>query len=314
MKDILVVEELKLLNYLPKMSNPHLLIAGSIAIDTIETPNEQRENVLGGSVTYALAASSRYCPSSVVGIIGSDFPDIGRNLYRNLAENLDDLQEVDGRTFRWGGRYHPNWNDRDTLYTDLGVFADYSPVLSDINKNVKTALLANIHPALQQTIIDQCNAEMIVLDTMNLWIETTRNLLDTVLKHVTVLLVNESEAELLTGISNPQKAGQQLMEYGIKKVVVKLGSHGAILIDEENQIHIGAYPVKNVIDPTGAGDVFAGTFAAVLNSGGTAKEALVQASALASVCVEGFGVEKILECDNEEIAKRVSYLDTTLDL
>ncbi len=142
MKDILVVEELKLLNYLPKMSNPHLLIAGSIAIDTIETPNEQRENVLGGSVTYALAASSRYCPSSVVGIIGSDFPDIGRNLYRNLAENLDDLQEVDGRTFRWGGRYHPNWNDRDTLYTDLGVFADYSPVLSDINKNVKTALLA----------------------------------------------------------------------------------------------------------------------------------------------------------------------------
>lgn len=314
MKDILVVEEFKLLNYRSKMSNSHLLIAGSIAIDTIETPNEQRENVLGGSVTYALAASSRYCPSSVVGIIGSDFPEAGRNLYLNLAENLDDLQEVDGSTFRWGGRYHQNWNDRDTLYTDLGVFANYSPVLSDINKNVKTALLANIHPTLQQTILEQCDAEMIVLDTMNLWIETTRDLLDTVLKYVTVLLVNESEAELLTGISNPKKAGQQLMEYGIKTVVVKLGSHGAILIDKEKKIGIGAYPVKTVIDPTGAGDVFAGTFAAVLNSGKTAKEALVQASALASVCVEGFGVEKIIECDKEEIAKRVSYLDTTLYL
>ena len=296
------------------MSNSHLLIAGSIAIDTIVTPHEQRENILGGSVTYALAAAHYYCPSSVVGIIGSDFPPEGHDLYRKLAVNLDDLQEAKGQTFRWGGRYNENWNKRDTLFTELGVFADFSPTLSNINQNVKTALLANIHPDLQQTVIDQCNAELIVLDTMDLWINTTRPQLDKVLKYVSILLVNKSEAELLTGYSSPEKTGQKLLQYGMEKVVIKLGSHGALLIDKENQIRIGAYPVENVVDPTGAGDVFAGAFAGVLNSHGTAKEALVQASALASICVEGFGVEKILECERGEIAKRASYLEGTLDL
>ena len=296
------------------MSNSHLLIAGSIAIDTIVTPHEQRENILGGSVTYALAAAHYYCPSSVVGIIGSDFPPEGHDLYRKLAVNLDDLQEAKGQTFRWGGRYNENWNKRDTLFTELGVFADFSPTLSNINQNVKTALLANIHPDLQQTVIDQCNAELIVLDTMNLWINTTRPQLDNVLKYVSILLVNKSEAELLTGYSSPEKAGQKLLQHEIENVVVKLGSHGALLIDKVNQIRIGAYPVENVVDPTGAGDVFAGAFAGVLNSHGTTKEALVQASALASICVEGFGVEKILECERGEIAKRASYLEGTLDL
>jgi len=296
------------------MSNSHLLIAGSIAIDTIVTPHEQRENILGGSVTYALAAAHYYCPSSVVGIIGSDFPSKGHDLYQKLAVNLDDLQEAKGQTFRWGGRYNENGNKRDTLFTELGVFADFTPTLSNINQKVKTVLLANIHPDLQQTVIDQCNAELIVLDTMNLWINTTRPQLDKVLKYVSILLVNKSEAELLTGYSSPEKTGQKLLQYGMEKVVIKLGSHGALLIDKENQIRIGAYPVENVVDPTGAGDVFAGAFAGVLNSHGTAKEALVQASALASICVEGFGVEKILECERGEIAKRASYLEGTLDL
>ena len=296
------------------MSNSHLLIAGSIAIDTIVTHHERRENILGGSVTYALAAAHYYCPSSVVGIIGSDFPPEGHDLYRKLAVNLDDLQEAKGQTFRWGGRYNENWNKRDTLFTELGVFADFSPTLSNINQNVKTALLANIHPDLQQTVIDQCNAELIVLDTMNLWINTTRPQLDNLLKYVSILLVNKSEAELLTGYSSPEKAGQKLLQHEIENVVVKLGSHGALLIDKVNQIRIGAYPVENVVDPTGAGDVFAGAFAGVLNSHGTTKEALVQASALASICVEGFGVEKILECERGEIAKRASYLEGTLDL
>lgn len=296
------------------MSNSHLLIAGSIAIDTIVTPHERREDVLGGSVTYALVAAHSFCSTSVVGIIGSDFPQKGYNLYRKLAVNLDDLQEAKGQTFRWGGRYNKNWNERDTLFTELGVFADFSPALSNINQNVKTALLANIHPDLQQTVIDQCNAELIVLDTMNLWINTTRLQLDNVLKYVSILLVNKSEAELLTGYSSPEKTGQKLLQYGMEKVVIKLGSHGALLIDKINQIRIGAYPVKNVVDPTGAGDVFAGAFAGVLNSHGTAREALVQASALASICVEGFGVEKILECDRGETAKRVSYLEGTLEL
>lgn len=297
------------------MRYSNLLITGSIAIDTIETPQERRENVLGGSVTYALVAASHYCTSSVVGIIGSDFPSFGRDLYQQYAEDLDDLQEVKGPTFRWGGRYSENWNNRDTLYTKLGVFADFQPNLSENNQNTRTVLLANIHPDLQEKIIDQSNAQLIILDTMNLWINTTRKQLDKVLKQVTILLVNENEAELLTGITDFIKAGKTLLQkYGIKKVVVKLGSKGAILIDKDKQIRIGVYPVENVVDPTGAGDVFAGAFTGVLNSGGSARKALVHASAWASVCVEGFGVEKILDCNEDEITNRVSYLEDTLGL
>ncbi|MFQ6678365.1 MAG: PfkB family carbohydrate kinase [Fidelibacterota bacterium] len=296
------------------MIESSLLIAGSIAIDTIETPKDRRENILGGSVTYALIAAHRFVPCHVVGIIGSDFSKKDKDLYQSLANNLSDLQEVPGSTFSWGGRYSENWDERETLYTNLGVFSDFKPSLCDENKDVKTVLLANIHPELQMSIINQSEADIFILDTMNLWINTTKPQLEDVLKKTNILLLNESEAELLTNHSDPQKAGVELLNYGPEKVIVKLGSEGALFISERDQVRIGAYPVKKVIDPTGAGDVFAGAFAGILAAGGNEVEAVVQASALASICVEGFGSEKILNCSVEDVSERISYLQETLEL
>ncbi len=296
------------------MIESSLLIAGSIAIDTIETPEDRKENVLGGSVTYALIAAHRFVPCHVVGIIGSDFPKKDKTLYQSLASNLSDLQEVPGSTFSWGGRYLENWDDRETLYTDLGVFGDFRPSLCDENRDVKTVLLANIHPELQMSIINQSEADIFILDTMNLWINTTRPQLEEVLKRTNILLLNESEAELLTGQANPQKAGEVLLNYGPEKVIVKLGSKGALFISERDQIRVGAYPVKKVIDPTGAGDVFAGAFSGILAAGGFEVEAVIQASALASICVEGFGAEKIIDCSVEDVSERIKYLHGTLEL
>lgn len=296
------------------MIESSLLITGSIAIDTIETPEDRRENVLGGSVTYALIAAHRYVPCHVVGIIGSDFPKEGKDLYQSLASNLSDLQEVPGATFSWGGRYSDNWDDRETLFTDLGVFEDFKPLLCEENKEVKTVLLANIHPELQNSIIDQSEADIFILDTMNLWINTTRPQLEDVLKKTNILLLNESEAELLTNHSDPQKAGTELLNYGPEKVIVKLGSEGALFISETDPIRIGAYPVEKIVDPTGAGDVFAGAFSGILAAGGNEVEAIIQASALASICVEGFGSEKILNCSVEDVTDRINYLQSILEL
>ncbi len=296
------------------MDRSHLLIAGSIAIDTIETPYDKREQIIGGSTPYAMVAASRYCSTSVVGIIGSDFPDEGHDIYSSYSSNRDDVQTVDGKTFSWGGRYSDNWDDRETLFTDLGVFAEYEPKLSQVNSNVRTALLANIHPSLQRSIIEQCHGEKIILDTMNLWIETTRDELDDVLTQTDILLLNESESELLTGSKEIQTAAIVLLDHGLSTVVIKQGSKGAQLFTSDIHMSIGAYPVETVVDPTGAGDVFAGTFAGVIHSGGRIEEALVQASALASICVEGFGVDKILKSNDEELPHRVEILTGTLEL
>ncbi len=302
------------LNYRPQMIESSLLIAGSIAIDTIETPEARRENILGGSVTYALIAAHRFVPCHVVGIIGSDFPKEGKDLYQSLASNLSDLQEAEGSTFSWGGRYSDNWDERETLYTDLGVFGNFQPLLCEENKDVKTVLLANIHPELQASIINQSEADIFILDTMNLWIDTTRLQLEDVLKKTNVLLLNESEAELLTNHSDPLKAGTELLNYGPEKVIVKLGGEGALSVSKRDQIRVGAFPVEKVVDPTGAGDVFAGAFSGILAAGGNEVEAIIQASALASICVEGFGAEKILDCSVEDVSNRINYLQSTLEL
>ncbi len=296
------------------MEQFNLLIAGSIAIDTIETPYDKRENIIGGSTTYSMVAASRYCPTSIVGIIGSDFPEEGHEIYQSHSTNLRDVQTVEGNTFSWGGRYSENWDDRETLYTELGVFADYEPKLSRENSHVQTALMANIHPALQCSIIEQCHGETIILDTMNLWIEKTRDQLNNVLTLTDILLLNESESNLLSGSNDIRTAALIFMEQGISTVIIKQGSRGAQLFTHNDHIQIGAFPVEAVIDPTGAGDVFAGTFAGVIHSGGEIDEALIQASALASISVEGFGINQLLQCSDDQLAYRVDFLKGTLDL
>ena len=292
------------------MRNDSVLIVGSIALDLIETPYDRKENVIGGSTTYALIAASNRAPVSVVGVIGDDFPKKGMGLYEKYAHNLNDLKIVSGKTFQWGGKYHENWDDRDTLYTELGVFESFNPILSSSNQNHSHIFLANIHPDLQQSVIDQSNNPdaLIVVDTMNLWINTALDGLKNVLSNSHILLINESEATLLTGQNTIASCARALQDEGPQTVVIKKGSRGAVLFSEKVQITIDAYPIKQVLDPTGAGDTFGGGFISCLANGGTMDEALINASVLASFCVEGFGTDAIIEADKKEIIRRRTYL------
>ena len=290
-----------------------ILIVGSIALDTIENNRGKREDLIGGSTTYVTVAAGRSVPVNVVGVIGNDFPDEGLKIYQRYANSLVDLECKEGNTFRWGGRYGENMDNRETLFTDLGVFSDFSPRLSTVNKNVSNVFLANIHPSLQLSIINQMAGKpLVVTDTMNLWIETTKNELLEVLKKSDILLINESEAELITGTNNIDRSAVQLQGLGPSTVVIKKGSSGAVLFHGEEKVSIGAYPVKDVIDTTGAGDTFGGGFVSALASGGTFRDALIKGSALASICVEGFGVESLLEVNLEEIKKREKFLNSVL--
>ena len=290
-----------------------ILIIGSIALDTIENNRGKREDLIGGSTTYATVAAGRSVPVNVVGVIGNDFPDEGLKIYQRYANSLVDLECKEGNTFRWGGRYGENMDSRETLFTDLGVFSDFSPRLSTVNKNVSNVFLANIHPSLQLSVINQMAGKpLIVTDTMNLWIETTKNKLLKVLKKSDILLINESEAELISGTNNIDRSAVQLQGLGPSTVVIKKGSSGAVLFHGEEKVSIGAYPVKDVIDTTGAGDTFGGGFVSALASGGTFRDALIKGSALASICVEGFGVESLLEVNLEEIKKREKFLYSVL--
>ena len=296
------------------MDQNTVLIVGSIALDSIETPSDKRTNVIGGSTTYSLIAASRFSKTSIVGIVGSDFPKEGLKLYETYADNLEDLKINEGSTFRWGGKYHSNWDDRDTLYTDLGVFLDFNPVLSEQNQKRTHILLANIHPELQLSVIEQNknpNA-VIVVDTMNLWIETTFSELKKVLTSSNILLINESESKLLTKRANIENAAEELLGMGPEIVVIKKGSEGAELFSNRETIKIGAFPVKEVIDPTGAGDVFAGTFIAALAEKDSNQTALLKASAMASFSIESFGVDRLINLSDYDLTERTEYLKTTV--
>ena len=296
------------------MSRNSILIVGSIAIDTIETPFEKKSDVLGGSTTYSLVASGKKTDVSVVGIVGNDFPNEGYSLYRSYADDLSDLKTADGKTFRWGGRYHENWDDRDTLFTELGVFLDFNPILSESNKNRSHILLANIHPELQYSVIlqNQNPDAVIVVDTMNLWIETTLPSLEKVISSSNILLINESESFLLTKEKNIKDAAIALLSMGPEMVVIKKGSKGAELFSDKDHIEIGAFPVTNVVDPTGAGDVFAGAFIASLAAKESSESALLSASASASISIESFGTQKLQNASTEEINERINLLNKTL--
>ena len=292
------------------MTNDSVLIVGSIALDLIETPYERKENVIGGSTTYALIAASKSAPVSVVGVVGDDFPKKGMDLYKKYAHNLNDLKIVSGKTFRWGGRYRENWDDRDTIYTELGVFESFNPILSPSNQNRSHIFLANIHPDLQQLVIEQNKNldALIVVDTMNLWINTALDGLKNVLSNSHILLINESEAAMLTGQNTITSCVRALQDKGPQIIVIKKGSKGAILFSEKDQITIDAYPIEQVVDPTGAGDTFGGGFISCLANGETMDEALINASVLASLCVEGFGTGAVLGANKKEITLRKNYL------
>ncbi len=296
------------------MNENSVLIVGSIGLDTIETPTKKQENIIGGSTTYSLIAASKNIPVSIVGIIGDDFPEKGHSIFNTYAKNLDDLQIVQGKTFRWGGRYHKNWDDRDTLYTELGVFSDFKPKLSDSNKYRSHIFLANIHPDLQQLVIKQNKNKdaLIVIDTMNLWINTARDSLTNVLSDSDILLLNESEAQLLTEKEDISESASAILDMGLDTVVIKKGSNGAELFTRNEHFAVGAYPIEKVVDPTGAGDTFGGGLISALACGKPLTDSLIYGSSLASLCVEGFGTDKIQQVSESTIMDRVNFLQSTV--
>ena len=286
------------------------LILGSVALDTIETKYGKAENLLGGSATYATIAAGLYGDAIPVGIVGDDFPKDGLDIFEKFSKNLKDLDQQPGGTFKWGGKYHENGDDRDTLFTDLGVFENFNPSIHTSNKNASWLFLANIHPSLQLSVLEQCtNAPLVVTDTMNLWIDSTPEELKKIISKTNILLINESELHLLTKEQNLDKSIKEVLSMGPEKVIVKFGSKGAKCFSENENIAVGVYPVKKVIDPTGAGDVFGGGFISGLVDGLSIKEAMLRGSALASFCIEDFGVKKLLNVSVNEVDNRIQLIN-----
>jgi len=295
------------------MSVQSIAVVGSVALDTIETPNDYREDLIGGSATYATVSAGRSCSVYPVGIVGNDFPSQGFDIFRKYSQNLHDLQIGNGSTFRWGGKYSGSLDDRETLFTELGVFETFSPKLSSVSKNVDYLFLANIHPALQLSVMAQMQGNpVIVVDTMNLWIETTNELLKDVIKKSHILLLNDSEARLMTGKKSIADAAEKLLLMGPEKVIIKRGSRGCVLFTQSTSISLGVFPIKNVIDTTGAGDTFGGGYIAGLATGMSEVDSLIQGSALASVCVEDFGVQSLLTLNQEELTHRHNIISKSV--
>ena len=288
-----------------------VLVVGSVAVDWVITPSAEREHSVGGSATYFAMAASYFGPVCLVGIVGKDFPPQAITDLKGRGIDVSGLEVVrDGLTFRWKGRYHANMNERDTLDTQLNVFETFDPKLPDAYKNTDLLFLANIQPDLQLRVLDQVVAPRVMgLDTMNLWIGTARSKLLQVLERVDVLMINEEEARQLTEEPNLVRAAKQISKLGPKSIVIKRGEYGALLFHGEQIFAAPALPLADVVDPTGAGDSFAGGFLGYLGrvgdfTGEHLRSAMIYGSVLASYCVEGFSYDRILTLDHEKIDAR----------
>ena len=292
-----------------------LVVVGSTGIDNIETPFETRKELLGGSVSYACAAASFFTKVGMVGVVGDDFSQAYRQTYETLGIDLTGLQQVPGKTFRWSGVYHEDMINRDTLSTELNVFESFSPDLPERYESTPFLLLGNIQPELQLRVLEQCtDLEFVVADTMDLWINIARESLLEVISRVHMLTLNDSEARLLTGTYNLKKAANEIMELGPRHVVIKKGEHGAMFVSRDEELFlVPAYPVEAVVDPTGAGDAFAGAFLGALARNGNAqassiRPALVYGSVVASFSVEAFSLDRLVKLSLEQVDERYETL------
>ncbi len=295
-----------------------LLVVGSIALDSIFTPFGETADALGGSAVYFSVAGSILHPVQVVGVIGKDYP---RNELESLAARGIDwggVEEADGESFRWKGKYSYDLQSRETLETRLGVFADFQPRLPPAFRSAKFVFLGNIDPDLQLGVLEQVSRpELVVCDTMNYWIQGKKASLLQLLSRVDVLMVNDSEARELSGDWNIHRAGRWILRHGPKRVVIKQGEHGALLIEPRRTFYVPAYPLENVFDPTGAGDAFAGGFMAYLARTRSVAEdnvrrAMVYGAAMGSYAVEQFGIRGFDRITLADVEQRVrAFQDLT---
>ena len=292
---------------------PHLVVVGSVAIDWIITPRAERPESVGGSATFFSMAASYLSQVRLVGVVGRDFPKYAIDDLRGAGVDTSGLQVIeDGLTFRWKGQYHDNMNDRTTLETHLNVFEQFQPRLPAEFRRSEYLFLANIQPRLQQDVFEQMGRPRLVgLDTMNLWISIANEDLRKVLRHVDVLTLNDEEARQLSGEHNIVKAARAVRAMGPRNVVIKRGEFGALLFDADGEVFSApALPLEEVIDPTGAGDSFAGGFMGYLArpgvepTGASLRTAMIYGSVMASFCVEGFSYDRLKGLDQPTIQRR----------
>lgn len=291
-----------------------LVIVGSVAFDAIETPFGKTDKIVGGAGTFAgLAASYMFDEVKLVGVVGGDFGEDNLNMLQSKGINTEGIEVVkEGKSFFWSGKYHNDMNTRDTLITELNVLADFDPKIPDSYQDCEYLMLANLTPQIQLKTLERINKKpkLVVLDTMNFWMETAMDDLKTVLKKVDVITINDSEARQLSGEYSLVKAAEKILKMGPEYLVIKKGEHGALLFGEGQIFSAPALPLAEVFDPTGAGDAFAGGFIGYLaqiksNTFNNMKNATIFGSALASFCVEKFGTERLQHLTKEEISARI---------
>jgi sugar/nucleoside kinase (ribokinase family) len=288
-----------------------LLVVGSIALDSVETPSERRDDVLGGSATYFSYAASYFSPVRLLGVVGEDFPAEHTALLASRGIDTSGLHVVRGaKTFRWSGRYLSNMNDRETLEVHLNVFEKFDPVLPEAYRRCRYLFLANGSPVVQMKVLDQVpGAALVVADTMDLWIHTQRDELTALLKRLDGLVLNDSEARLLTNDENLVRAGRAVQAMGPKFVVIKKGEHGAMFFSQHETYVLPAYPTARVVDPTGAGDSFAGGLMGYLAAQDrfdpqTLKQGLAYGVVVASFNVEDFSLERLKQIERPQLDER----------
>ena len=300
--------------------NMPVVVVGSVGLDDIETPFEKKRNLLGGSVSYACAASSFFSPTGMVGIAGDDFPEEHMETYRSFGIDLEGLQVVPGRTFRWSGVYDEDMINRQTISTELNVFETFSPELPEVYRKAPFILLGNISPRLQLHVLSQTEkSSFVIADTMDLWINTAREPLMELIAKVDMLMLNDSEARLLTGQHNVRQCAGRILDMGPEYVVIKRGEHGAMLACRDGLFLVPAFPVTEVHDPTGAGDAFAGGFTGHLARAGRAdleviREGLLNGSVTASFGVEAFSLDRLKTLSLREIDRRRGALEGMIAL
>jgi len=292
-----------------------LLTVGTVAFDQIETPFGKEDKIVGGAATYISLAASYFAEKiNLVSVVGDDFPVAELDYLKSKGIDLEGLQIKNGeRSFFWAGRYHENMNQRDTLDTQLNVLADFDPVLPENYKDSDFVMLGNLTPSVQMRVIEQMNPrpKFVAMDTMNFWMDTALDSLLEVLKKIDALLINDDEARQLSGEYSLVKAAAKILKMGPKYLVIKKGEHGALLFYDDTIFFAPALPLAEVFDPTGAGDTFAGGFVGYLAPSGdlsfeNMKRAVIFGSAMASFCVEKFGIRRLKEITQSDIKNRVS--------
>jgi sugar/nucleoside kinase (ribokinase family) len=292
------------------MTGSATLIVGSIAFDTLHIAGKCHSKVLGGSATYAALAAAHFAPVQLVGVVGNDFPDAATRLLRERGIDLAGLEVASGDTFHWEGRYSEDLSSRETLRTDLNVFADFKPKIPASFRSAPYVMLGNIDPTLQIDVLDQIERPRFVLaDTMNLWIDIRQAELKALCGRVDMLVLNDEEARQLTDLKNVVAAAQALHALGPKHVIIKKGEHGALLFQPDGVFALPALPLSNVVDPTGAGDTFAGALIGQLArlddlSSASLRRAVVYGSVVASFCVQGIGMDRLVSTPAKDVHER----------